>query len=89
MCCMKASIVDVGKKKNLKDILLTRRYWQIHRSEISLSYRCNHDGHNYLNDRPSLGSPPGTNIPIYSYYDYWQSLLETCPLVQAFPQQQF
>lgn len=81
---MQALKVDVGGK-NFKDVLVTRRYWQIHRSEISLSYRHNHDGHNYLNDRPSLGSARGTKIPIYSDYDCWQSLLETCPPVHAAP----
>lgn len=61
-------------KKDFKDILVTPGYRQSHRSEISLSYRYHNHGRNYLNDRPSLRSAPGTYILIYSYYDCWQSL---------------
>lgn len=66
-----------------KKIPATWGYWQRHRSEISLSYRYHNHGRNYLNDRPSLRSALGTNILIYSYHDCWQSLLYTCPPVQA------
>lgn len=57
-------------------------YQERHRSEITLSYRYHSHGRNYLNDRPSLSSAPGTTTLIYSCHVCWQSLLPTRSPVQ-------